>query len=126
MPQGAICYWTINWNWIVTSFGFQSKRNDKFIKYIINTLDNIGMGNIWKDQLIENKDLSKDATLVKSIKTRLTDISSQSLISSLTNNPGKLTFLTKIKDTHKFEEYTHFFIYKKPLYKKPALNSLKI
>ena len=82
-----------------------SVRNDKFIKYIINTLDNIGMGNIWKEQLIENKDLSKDATLVKCIKTRLTDISSQSLISSLKNNSGKLTFLTKIKDTHKFEEY---------------------
>ena len=82
-----------------------SVRNDKFIKYIINTLDNIGMGNIWKEQQIENKDLSKDATLVKCIKTRLTDISSQSLISSLKNNPGKLTFLTKIKDTHKFEEY---------------------
>ena len=32
-------------------------------------------------------------------------ISSQSLISSLKNNPGKLTFLAKIKDTHKFEEY---------------------
>ena len=81
------------------------KNNDKFITFIITTLNNIGMSNIWREQLIQGRDLSTDTKLVTSIKTRLRDISSQTIISTLTANPGKLTLLAQIKNTHKFESY---------------------
>ena len=79
--------------------------NDKFITFIITTLNNIGMSNIWREQLIQGRDHSNDTKLVTSIKTRLRDISSQTIISTLTANPGKLTLLAQIKNTHKFESY---------------------
>ena len=80
-------------------------NNDKFITFIINTLNKIGMSNIWREQLIQRRDLSKDIKLIANIKTRLKDISSQTIISTLTTNPGKLTLLAQIKNTHKFESY---------------------
>ena len=75
-------------------------QNDDFIKYIKNKLDTIGMTNVWREQLTDGKDLSKDAKIFINIKTRLKDISSQTLLSTLTTNPGKLTFLEQTKHTH--------------------------
>ena len=79
--------------------------NDNFMKYITNKLNNIGMTNIWRDQLNNNKDLSKDKKVIKNIKKRLNDISSQQIINTLTTNPGKLTFLAEAKKIHNFEPY---------------------
>ena len=73
--------------------------NDPFIKYIINKLDNIGMTNVWREQLTQNKDFSKDIKLIKNIKTRLKDISSQTILSILETNQGKLLFLKQAKIT---------------------------
>ena len=78
---------------------------DNFIKYITNKLDKIGMTNVWREQLIQNKDFSKDYKLMQNIKTRLKDISSQQIINTLEANPGKLTFLKQTKMTHNLETY---------------------
>ena len=79
--------------------------NDPFIKYIINKLDNIGMTNVWREQLTENKDFSRDINLIKNVKTRLKDISSQTILSILETNQGKLLFLKQTKITHNLESY---------------------
>ena len=63
------------------------------------------MGNIWRDQLIHNKDLSNDKKLILDIKQRMQDMSSQTIISTLTENPSKLNFLAIYKNDHKFEKY---------------------
>ena len=63
------------------------------------------MSNIWREQLILNKDFSKDAKLIMNIKTRLKDISSQTIINTFETNQGKLTFLAQTKKKHKFESY---------------------
>ena len=74
-----------------------SSNNDKFIPFITSTLNSIGMSNIWREQLSQNRDLSKDTKLIKTIKLRLKDISSQTMISTLKTNPGKLDFLARMK-----------------------------
>ena len=63
------------------------------------------MANVWREQLIRNKDFSKDAKLITNIKTRLKDISSQTIINTFETNQGKLTFLAQNKKNHKFESY---------------------
>ena len=78
---------------------------DPFIKYITNKLDKMGMTNIWKEQLNNVKDLSKDSKLFYKIKTRIRDISSQSLLEQLNSESGKLTFLSQNKTTHNCELY---------------------
>ena len=75
------------------------------MKYISSKLNKIGMTNIWNEQMIQGKDFSKDTKLIASIKTRLKDISSQTMISTLTTNQGKLTFLSLSKNNHNFESY---------------------
>ena len=74
--------------------------NDNFIKYITNKLDKIGMTNVWREQLIQNKDLSTYYKLMQNIKTRLKDIISTIITNTLESNPGKLTFLKQTKMTH--------------------------
>ena len=79
--------------------------NDNFIKYITDKLNKIGMTNIWREQMIHGKDLSKDTKLITRIKTRLKDIYSQIITNTLTTNQGKLSFLALTKKTHNFESY---------------------
>ena len=80
-------------------------NNDNFMKGITNKLNKIGMTNIWIEQMNNNKDFSNDMKLIKKIKIRLNDISSQQIISTLTTDNGKLTFLAKIKQSHNLEPY---------------------
>ena len=80
-------------------------NTNNFMKYISSKLNKIGMTNIWNEQMIQGKDFSKDRKLIASIKTRLKDISSQTMISTLTTNQGKLTFLSLSKNNHYFESY---------------------
>ena len=82
-----------------------STENGQFIKYIKDQLDKIGMSNIWKEQLLEKKNHYKNHNVIRDIKTRIRDVSSQNIISTLTLHPGKLALLNEIKDTHKFETY---------------------
>ena len=63
------------------------------------------MGNIWREQLIQNQDLSKSKKLVLDVKQRMKDISSQNITNELTENPSKLNFLAMYKNEHKFEKY---------------------
>ena len=65
------------------------------------------MTNVWREQLIQNKDFSKDVKLMTNIKTRLKDITSQTIVSNLEENQGKLTFLKQVKQNHNFESYLH-------------------
>ena len=82
-----------------------TSQTDNFMKYIKCKLTTIGMTNIWNEQIIQGKDFSKDSKSIANIKTRLKDISSQTLISALSENTGKLTFLQQTKSTHNFETY---------------------
>ena len=77
------------------------------MKYIKCKLTTIGMTNIWNEQIIQGKDFSKNSKSIAYIKTRLKDISSQTLISALSENTGKLTFLQQTKSTHNFETYLY-------------------
>jgi hypothetical protein len=63
---------------------------DNFMKYISRKLDNMGMSNIWREQLSQNKDFSKDKKNIKNITTRLQDITSQAIICTVEDNEGKL------------------------------------
>jgi len=87
----------------------KKKRNshpqDNFMKYISRKLDNMGMSNIWREQLSQNKDFSKDTKIIKNITTRLQDITSQAIISTVEDNEGKLIFFKQMKKDHKFETY---------------------
>ena len=80
-------------------------HNGNFINYIKHTLNKIGMTNIWREQLLQNNFFTEDTKVIKNIKVRLNDISSQKLVSTLKNNEGKLTFLASIKETHVTEKY---------------------
>ena len=60
---------------------------------------------MWKEQLLEKKNHYKNPKIIRDMKTRMRDISSQNIISTLTLNPGKLALLNEIKNTHKFETY---------------------
>ena len=80
-------------------------KTGTFTNFIANNLNKIGMGNIWRDQLIHNKDLSNDKKLILDIKQRMKDMSSQTIISTLTEKPSKLNFLAIYKNDHKFEKY---------------------
>ena len=85
-----------------------SSAHDKFIQYAIDTLNKIGMTNIWVDQLTKNL-IFNEASIIRKIKTRMTDMSSQTILGSLKNNHrnnhGKLEFLASIKTTHNAESY---------------------
>ena len=85
----------------------RSQYSDPFIKYIIDKLNKIGMPNVWREQLIQQHDFSKDTKLIAHIKTRLKDISSQEIVSALEENQGKLIFLKQAKQNHNFESYLH-------------------
>lgn len=65
------------------------------------------MPNIWREQLIQHRDFSKDTKLLTCIRRRLNDISSQTIISALGENLGKLIFLKQTKQIHNFESYLH-------------------
>ena len=82
-----------------------SDVEDNFIKYIKQKLDKIGMTNLWREQLIQNIDFSKDTKVIKNVTTRLKDITSQTILSVVENNVGKLRFLKEIKNNHNFETY---------------------
>ena len=57
---------------------------------MINTLNKIGMGNIWREQMTQNKDFSKYTKIVTDDTTIwLQDIASQSIIESLKKELSK-------------------------------------
>ena len=65
-----------------------SQYNDYFMKQITNKLNKIGMTNVWREQLIQYRDFSKDDKLLRCIKTRLKDISSQIIVNTMEANEG--------------------------------------
>ena len=80
-------------------------QHDSYTQYITDKLDKMGMTNVWMEQLNEEKDFSHDSKLLTEIKTRIRDISSQSLLDYLKSESRKLTFLSQNKETHNFELY---------------------
>ena len=79
--------------------------NGPYMKFILNTLEKIGLGNIWHSQLHENpKNTKSQSTITRQISQRLRDISSQNILSNLASN-GKLKFLQSLKTEHKIEPY---------------------
>ena len=87
---------------------YESQKREQtgpYIKFIINTLDKTGLGNIWRTQLHENtKNPKNQSTITRHISRRLRDISSQNILSNLASN-GKLNFLQSLKTEHKIEPY---------------------
>ena len=81
-------------------------KNTNFISYIVKTLNNIGMSNIWITQIRNPKSEEPKKSLTTKILTRLRDISTQSIFQE-THNPdgGKLQFLNSLKDTYHPESY---------------------
>ena len=69
-----------------------------FTNFITNTLNMIGMG---------NQDLSNDNKIMSEVKQRAKDISSQTLLNTLNENPSKLDLFSTLKTDHKFEKYLH-------------------
>ena len=82
----------------------KEKQTGPYMTYMVAMLDKIGLGNIWRDQLQESKEHTKSAVIIKNISQRLKDISSQTIISSLSSN-SKLNFLKSLKTEHKIEPY---------------------
>ena len=78
-----------------------------FTNFVATNLNKIGMGNIWREQLIHNKNMSEDKKVMNGIRRRMTDISSQTIVTTLTKNTGKLDFLAISKKDHKFEKYLY-------------------
>ena len=78
-----------------------------FISYIIKILNNIGMSNVWLNQLQNwNPDVRENKSFMKNILTRLKDISTQSTFDQIENtSSGKLKFLNSLKDTYQLENY---------------------
>ena len=70
-----------------------------FPTYIVSILDHHGLSYVWKTQvrLGHNNQIRK--SLAKEIKTRLTDISPQTIFDHLHNISHKLNFLSELKQT---------------------------
>ena len=87
----------------------ENHNNDgnNYISYIKNTLNNLGMSNIWMQQFEnQNQNEIKDKINTKNILTRLTDIFSQTSIDTIQNtNNSKLHFLNYFKKEFKTENY---------------------
>ena len=87
----------------------ENHNNDRnnYISYIKNTLNNLGMSNIWVRQFAnQNQNEIKDKTNTKNILTRLRDIFSQTSIDTIQNtNNSKLHFLNYFKKEFKTENY---------------------
>ena len=68
-----------------------------------NTLNRIGMTNIWIEQFAhDNNNQLKKPTINKNILKRFHDIFTQNTIANIQNN-NKLNFLNSIKDTYSME-----------------------
>ena len=81
-----------------------SNKINCFITYVTSILDQHGMSYIWRDQLNQNNAQNKNS-LVKEIKLRLTDMSSQHIQDYLLNTSIKLSFLAKLKEGFQAEHY---------------------
>ena len=80
-------------------------REKGFISYITNTLNRIGLSNIWIEQFDydNNKQLYKP-TINKNILKRFHDTFMQSTLANIQNN-SKLLFLNSIKECYNTENY---------------------
>ena len=76
-----------------------------FVSYMTNTLNRIGMTNIWIEQLAhDNNNQLKKPSINKNILKRFHDIFTQHTLANIQNN-SKLNFLNSIKDTYSMENY---------------------
>ena len=83
----------------------KTQQTGPFMNFIVKTLDKIGLGYIWRDQLSNDTSENISAnTTIKKVSMRLKDISSQEILGNLSTN-GKLDFLKTLKTEHKTETY---------------------
>ena len=76
-----------------------------FINYITNTLNRIGITNIWIEQFDhDNNEQLIKPTINKSILKRFHDIFTQNTLANIQNN-NKLFFLHSLKDAYTIENY---------------------
>ena len=76
-----------------------------FTTYIASVLDHHGLSYVWKTQVSLGHDNQIRKSLAKEIKTRLTDMSSQTLFDHLHNISHQLNFLSESKQTFQIENY---------------------
>ena len=76
-----------------------------FISYIVNTLNKIGMANIWIEQFeYENNRLLTKPVINKNILKRFHDIAAQNILANIQHN-NKLNFLNSLKGDYNMENY---------------------
>ena len=78
--------------------------NTGFVAFIVNTLNKIGMSDIWRIQINRNDNYLEQPKITKKVLKRLQDIYLQTSFEQLRNN-AKLTFLSSLKDTYTIENY---------------------
>ena len=80
-------------------------REKGFINYMTNTLNRIGMSNIWIKQFAyDNNPLLYKPTINRNILKRFHDIFMQNALANIQNN-NKLIFLNSLKDSYTTENY---------------------
>ena len=79
-------------------------KTDSYLAFIIERLNLLGMSNIWQEQLLENKSLNSKK-IQMTIRRRITDNTSQNLITHMKHQNKKLSFLKDLKDVHQTEYY---------------------
>ena len=79
-------------------------KTDSYLAFIIERLNLLGMSNIWQEQLLENKSLNSKK-IQMTIRRRITDNTSQNLITHMKHHNKKLSFLKDLKDIHETEHY---------------------
>ena len=80
-------------------------KKDSFITFITRRLNLLGLSNIWREQLTNENITLNTKTTQASIRRRLMDNSSQTLISHMKHHNKKLSFLKELKNVHQFEYY---------------------
>ena len=76
-----------------------------FISYIVNTLNKIGMANIWIEQFeYEKNRLLNKPIINKNILKRFHDIAAQNMLANIQHN-NKLHFLNSLKEDYNMENY---------------------
>ena len=68
-----------------------------------NTLNRIGMSNVWIDQFEHDQNQQLNKPIInKSILKRFHDVFTQTILANIKNN-NKLNFLSSLKDTYNTE-----------------------
>ena len=76
-----------------------------FYNYVTNVLDKIGMSNVWRGQIEQNRNnILEKSVITKAILIRFNDVFSQTALAHI-QNTNKLSFLKTLKGVYNSEKY---------------------